>query len=75
MTKPKLPRISGAQLQKALEKAGFKKLSQKGSHLKMKHPDGRIAIVPMHKELATGTLHSILRQAKLTVEQLIELLK
>lgn len=69
------PRLSGAQMQRALEKTGFKKASQKGSHVKMKHADGRTAIIPMHKELATGTLHSILRQAKLTVKQLIELLK
>jgi predicted RNA binding protein YcfA (HicA-like mRNA interferase family) len=67
--------MSGAEQQKALEKAGFKKASQKGSHLKLKHPDGRVVIVPMHKELATGTQRSILRQAKLTVEQLLELLK
>ena len=69
------PRISGAQMQRTLEKIGFKKASQKGSHVKMKHSDGRTAIIPMHKELATGTLHSILRQARLTVKQLIKLLK
>lgn len=71
---PKLPRVSGREVQRALERAGFASVSQKGSHLKMRHPDGRIVIVPMHRELATGTLRSILRQAKLTVEELLELL-
>ena len=71
----KFPRVSGEQVKKALEKAGFVKASQKGSHVKLKHADGRIVIVPMHRELKTGTLKSILRQARLTVEQLNELLK
>ena len=75
MSKRKLPRISGTELQKALEKIDFKKVSQKGSHLKLRHPHGYSAIVPMHTEIANGTLRSILRQAKLTVEQLLELLK
>lgn len=71
----KMPRVSGEKVQKALEKAGFVKASQKGSHVKLKHADGRVVIVPMHRELKKGTLKSILRQAKLSVEQLNELLK
>jgi predicted RNA binding protein YcfA (HicA-like mRNA interferase family) len=71
----KLPRISGEQVKKALERAGFVKVSQKGSHVKLKHADGRIVIVPMHHELKKGTLKSVLRQAKLTVEELHALLK
>lgn len=71
----KLPQVSGADVKRALEKIGFVKVGQKGSHVKMKHPDGRIVIVPMHRTLKKGTLRGILRQAKLTVEQLIELLK
>ena len=49
-------------------------MSQKGSHLKMRHPDGRVVIIPMHREIATGTLRSILRQAKLTIEEFLDLL-
>lgn len=62
-------------MKRALERAGFRKVSQRGSHVKMRHPDGRTAIIPMHRELAAGTLRSILRQARLTVEELLELLK
>jgi predicted RNA binding protein YcfA (HicA-like mRNA interferase family) len=71
----KLPRVSGDDVKKALEKAGFELAGQKGSHVKLKHSDGRIVIVPMHRELKKGTLKSILRQAKLSVDQFIELLK
>ncbi len=39
-------------------------VSQRGSHQKLRHPDGRTAIVPTHHELAPGTLYSILRQSQ-----------
>ena len=71
---PSLPVLSCDEVCRALERAGFKRKSQKGSHLKMRHADGRIAIVPMHDEVAAGTLRSILRQAKLSAEDLLALL-
>jgi len=71
---PDLPRISGEQAVKALERAGFARRSQRGSHQKLRHADGRTVIVPMHRELAVGTLRSILRQAGLRPEQFHELL-
>jgi predicted RNA binding protein YcfA (HicA-like mRNA interferase family) len=60
-----LPVLSGDEVCRALSRAGFIRRSQKGSHVKMKHPDGRNAVVPLHKELALGTLRSILKQAGL----------
>lgn len=60
---PHFPVMSGAQMMHALHMAGFVQASQKGSHVKMRHADGRVAIVPNHKELAQGTLRSVLRQA------------
>ena len=39
----------------SLERAGFVSRSQRGSHRKLRHPDGRTAIVPMHREVARGT--------------------
>ncbi len=73
---PKLPRsLSGGDVRRALTKAGFKEVSQRGSHLKMKHPDGRVVIIPMHSTIALGTLRSILRQARLTLGELLDLLK
>lgn len=71
---PALPSVSGNQVVGALKRVGFEQVSQKGSHAKLRHPDGRQAIVPMHRELARGTLRSILRQAGLSTEQLVELL-
>lgn len=47
---------------------GFEFVSQKGSHRKFRGPTGRIVIVPMHKEIAIGTLKSILRQAGMAPE-------
>jgi predicted RNA binding protein YcfA (HicA-like mRNA interferase family) len=59
------PRVSGAETCAALERAGFAFRSQRGSHRKLRHADGRTVIVPMHRELAAGTLRSILKQASL----------
>ncbi len=70
---PRLPRLSGAEVRTALQRAGFCQVSQRGSHAKLRHPDGRLVIIPMHRELATGTLASILRQAGLSADELQEL--
>ena len=71
---PALPQLSGAEVVRALGRAGFEQVSQRGSHVKVRHPDGRMAIVPLHRELAPGTLRSILRQVRLSNDQLGELL-
>ncbi|MDR9459499.1 MAG: type II toxin-antitoxin system HicA family toxin [Dehalococcoidia bacterium] len=74
--KPQLPVLSGAQMVRMLVKAGFHQTSQRGSHVKMikELPDRTpIAIVPLHRELAPGTVKSIIRQANLTMEDLREL--
>jgi predicted RNA binding protein YcfA (HicA-like mRNA interferase family) len=68
----KLGPLSGAEVVSGLRRLGFERIGQRGSHVKMRHPDGRCAIVPMHAELAKGTLASILRQAHATLEQLTE---
>lgn len=71
---PALPQVSGREVIRALEVAGFEPRSTKGSHAKLRHPDGRVVIVPLHRSLARGTLASILRQAGLSVTDLLELL-
>lgn len=61
---PKLKKISGKDLIKILEKVGFEKIRQKGSHiiLKKKTEKGFIGcVVPLHKELAIGTILGILK--------------
>jgi predicted RNA binding protein YcfA (HicA-like mRNA interferase family) len=73
----RLPDLSGAELVKALQKAGFILLRQKGSHVSMEKVDpGRVwrTIVPMHREIARGTLHDILKQTGLTRDELRKLL-
>jgi len=69
---PKLPRLSGAEIIKILQKMGFFQARQRGSHVVMKKitSEGAVGcVVPMHKEVATGTFHSILKQAHLTSEE------
>lgn len=59
---------SGTEIIKALENWGFRRVDQTGSHVKLEyvHPETgetRHVIVPLHDELATGTLRSIAEQA------------
>jgi len=74
--KKKLPALTGWQIVRALEKAGFKVIWQKGSHLRLAHPDGRKVTVPIHagETIGRGLLSNILRDAKLSREELIRLL-
>jgi predicted RNA binding protein YcfA (HicA-like mRNA interferase family) len=60
---------------RALKTAGFEHTSTKGSHAKLRHPDGRVVVVPLHRSLARGTPGSILRQAGLTAAQFLDLLR
>jgi len=70
---PKLPVVSARKLIKAFIKMGFEKVRQTGSHIVMKHIDGRIAIIPNHKEIKKGTLRNgILKPLHITVEDLIK---
>ena len=71
---PRLPVVSGQDAIRALRAAGFRQISQRGSHVKVRNDKGLTAIVPLHRELAPGTLHSVLRQADLSVEEFAELL-
>ncbi len=77
---PKLPRITGEKLVKALQKDGFEIARQKGSHVQMrKYVIGKKITfpVPVHrgKILKQGTLKGILRKAGISVDRLNELLK
>lgn len=72
----KLPQISGQQLVAALRKFGYEVDRQRGSHIVLRNvsPPYRRLVVPDHKEIAKGTLRAILRQAGLTVEELLKAL-
>jgi predicted RNA binding protein YcfA (HicA-like mRNA interferase family) len=72
-----LPAVSGRQLVRALQRAGFVVLRQKGSHvsLEKRTADGYWrTIIPMHREIRSGTLSDILNQSGITKDQLRELL-
>ena len=71
----KLPRVSGRECVRALEKAGFFVRRQEGSHiiLRRSEPFAQL-VVPDHNELDRGTLRAIIRQSGLTVESFISLL-
>jgi predicted RNA binding protein YcfA (HicA-like mRNA interferase family) len=72
---PKLPRVSAEEVIRSLERLGFVQIRQRGSHvtLKKKTSSGDIGcVVPLHRELAIGTLRSILRQAAITPEEFME---
>jgi len=74
---PKLPVVSGKDVIKALSKIGFEHVRTKGSHAIMNKQTekGKITIpVPLHSELAKGTLKSIMNEAELSVEDLLNLL-
>ena len=73
----KLPAISGKELLKALSKIGFEVDHTTGSHaiLRKSTPPYLRTTVPLHGELAKGTLRTIMRQTGVTLEQLLELLK
>jgi predicted RNA binding protein YcfA (HicA-like mRNA interferase family) len=73
---PPLPVLRATMLIRALERAGFVVSRQRGSHVRLRHPDGRVVSVPVHagQNVGRGLLRKILRDADLSVEQLIDLL-
>ena len=66
----KLPCISGSEAVKTFEQLGFAMVRQKGSHVVLRRGD-RGCVIPLHKELAIGTLRGAIRQAGITVEQFV----
>ena len=73
---PPLPMLRAAQVIKALEKAGFQAVRQHGSHVRLRHADGRVVTVPVHvgTDLGRGLLRKILRDADLSPDKFLELL-
>ena len=70
----KLPIISGMTAIETFEKMGFKKVRQRGSHVVLRK-DNKGCVIPLHKELAIGTLKDILRQAGVSVEDFLKQLE
>ena len=72
----RLPALTSREVIRALERFGFERHHQTGSHLILRHPRlHRKAVVPVHRgSLRRKTLFAILHDAGLTQEQLLELL-
>lgn len=71
---PKLPVLKPKRLVTALKRAGFYQVRQSGSHLQLKRGN-LLATVPMHAgDVSPSVLRSVLRQARLSVEELVRLL-
>jgi predicted RNA binding protein YcfA (HicA-like mRNA interferase family) len=73
---PILPKLSGRETVRAFESLGWRVARQKGSHIIL-IKDGQVATlsVPDHKEIARGTLRSLIRSAGLTVSEFLDVLK
>ncbi len=72
---PRLRRVSARQAVKALERLGFVQVRTRGSHVILRKgiPGGDVGcVVPLHDELAVGTLRSILRQAGVTPDEFMD---
>ncbi|HXU32571.1 MAG TPA: type II toxin-antitoxin system HicA family toxin [Thermoanaerobaculia bacterium] len=67
---PKLPHLSGARIVRVLESLGFVQVRQSGSHIVLRRGSAG-CVVPNHKEVKTGTLAGLLRQADVSVEEFL----
>jgi predicted RNA binding protein YcfA (HicA-like mRNA interferase family) len=63
----KLPLLSGNQVAKALARLEFEEVARKGSHVKMRHEDGRIIVFPFHDEIDRYTLKGALQDADIDI--------
>jgi len=72
----KLPQVRPKDVLKAVRKVGFKETNRRGSHIDLHHPDCRRTSIAIHpKPLFKGTLHKILKQTELTIDELKRLMK
>lgn len=68
----KIPLLSGHDVLRALKRMGFKEVHRKGSHVKMKHPDGRKIVFPYHNEVDRYTLKGALKDAEVNIEEFLK---
>jgi len=71
---PKLPVVSGEDLIRVLRRFGYEVVRQKESHVRLRNesaPERLPVTVPLHKELAKGTLNNILKDSGISIDELI----
>lgn len=71
----KLPLLSGRQVLAALLRLGFVEVHRKGSHVKLKHEDGRVIVFPFHDEVDRFTLKGALRDADIELADFLKEVK
>lgn len=72
---PKLPVLSGEKAVRAFKKVGWRKDRQRGSHVVMLREGSNVSLsVPQHRELAPGTLRTLIRLSGMTVDEFVDLL-
>lgn len=73
----KLPSLTGKETISLLKKAGFTIERQRGSHIFLKHSDGRATVVPIHsgETIGPGLLSKILRDVEMTKDDLLKFTK
>lgn len=71
----KLPLLSGKQVSAALARLGFVEVHRKGSHVKMRHPDGRTIVFPFHDEIDRYTLRGALQDADVNLQAFVKVVK
>ena len=72
---PALPVLSGRKAVRAFEKLGWQVARQRGSHIIMVKDGENVTLsIPDHKEVAKGTLRSLIRAAGITVDEFTRLL-
>ena len=64
----KLPLLNAREVLSALRRLGFLEVHQKGSHVKLAHPDGRIIIIPNHNPVDRYTLKGALKDADIDIQ-------
>lgn len=73
---PPTPVLSGAQVVRAFERFGWRIARQRGSHIVMLKEGEVVSLsIPNHREVAKGTLRSLIRSANLTVDQFLSALE
>ena len=71
----RLPQVSGSDVIRALQKAGFVTRRQHGSHIILRRDEPFAqTVVPNHRQIDRGTLRAILRQTDLSVDEFTKLL-
>ncbi len=68
----KLPLLSEMQALGALERLDFFEVQRRGTHVKMKHPDGRTIVFPYHDEIDRYTLKGALVDAEVDIDEFLD---